>query len=156
MNLANRISVAVSFACFMVLIAFLLAWGVGCRMPTGLPPEKEARAVRDSAKPELLLHDAARLEAVRERYRAGKADVVEIVNRLQTRAQELLSARPPSVMDKPLTPSGGDKHDYMSMSAYWWPNPDTPDGFITRSSIWKDCASAPSLGNSLSSTSGTT
>jgi len=33
-----------------------------------------------------------------------------------------------TVMDKPMTPPSGDKHDYMSMGRYWWPNPDTKDG----------------------------
>jgi hypothetical protein len=26
-----------------------------------------------------------------------------------------------TVMDKPLTPPSGDKHDYMSVGSYWWP-----------------------------------
>lgn len=33
-----------------------------------------------------------------------------------------------TVMDKPMTAPSGDKHDYMSMGRYWWPNPDTKDG----------------------------
>jgi len=32
-----------------------------------------------------------------------------------------------SVTVKTKTPPSGDKHDYMSMARYWWPNPDTPD-----------------------------
>lgn len=35
---------------------------------------------------------------------------------------------PYSVVDKEITPPSGDKHDYLSFSRYWWPNPDTPDG----------------------------
>lgn len=35
---------------------------------------------------------------------------------------------PYSVMDKTLVPPSGDKHDYLSYSRYWWPNPDTEDG----------------------------
>jgi len=31
-------------------------------------------------------------------------------------------------MDKDFVPPSGDKHDYVSMGGYWWPNPDTPDG----------------------------
>src|SRR4029079_19183275 len=31
------------------------------------------------------------------------------------------------VVNNPLTPPSGDKHDYMSLAPYWWPNPDTPD-----------------------------
>ena len=35
---------------------------------------------------------------------------------------------PFSVMDKPVTPPSGDKHDYMSRATYWWPDPSKPDG----------------------------
>jgi hypothetical protein len=31
-------------------------------------------------------------------------------------------------MDKKDTPPSGDKHDYMSLAPYWWPNPATKDG----------------------------
>lgn len=33
-----------------------------------------------------------------------------------------------SVMDKSQVPASGTKHDYMSIPAYYWPNPDTADG----------------------------
>ncbi|MGH8081866.1 MAG: alginate lyase family protein, partial [Lysobacter sp.] len=33
-----------------------------------------------------------------------------------------------TVVDKTRTPASGDKHDYMSMGPYWWPDPDRPDG----------------------------
>jgi len=33
-----------------------------------------------------------------------------------------------TVMDKPMTPPSGDKHDYMSMGRYWWPDPNKKDG----------------------------
>ena len=32
-----------------------------------------------------------------------------------------------SVMHKDATPPSGDKHDYMSLAPYFWPNPDTPN-----------------------------
>jgi len=32
------------------------------------------------------------------------------------------------VMDKATAPPSGDKHDYVSMGTYWWPNPKTPNG----------------------------
>jgi hypothetical protein len=44
--------------------------------------------------------------------------------------------------DKPMTPPSGDKHDYMSMGRYWWPNPDTKDGLPY---IRKDGVSNPEL-----------
>lgn len=33
-----------------------------------------------------------------------------------------------TVVDKKTTPPSGDKHDYISMGPYWWPNPETEDG----------------------------
>jgi len=43
-------------------------------------------------------------------------------------ANQLLTLTPPSVLDKALTPPSGDKHDFMSLAAYSWPNPRTPNG----------------------------
>ena len=43
-------------------------------------------------------------------------------------AQEYLNIKPASVMEKSQTPPGGNKHDYMSMAPYWWPDPSKPDG----------------------------
>lgn len=33
-----------------------------------------------------------------------------------------------TVVDKTQTPASGDKHDYMSMGPYWWPDPAQPNG----------------------------
>ncbi len=33
-----------------------------------------------------------------------------------------------SVMNKTLVGASGDKRDYLSLSTYWWPNPNTEDG----------------------------
>lgn len=33
-----------------------------------------------------------------------------------------------TVVDKGMLPPSGNKHDYMSMGRYWWPNPDTNNG----------------------------
>jgi len=43
-------------------------------------------------------------------------------------ADDSLTAGPFSVTHKELTPPSGDKHDYMSMSTYVWPDPTKPDG----------------------------
>lgn len=43
-------------------------------------------------------------------------------------ANQLLTIENPTVMAKSLIPPSGDKHDYLSISRYWWPNPETPDG----------------------------
>src|SRR5438046_1678932 len=33
-----------------------------------------------------------------------------------------------TVMHKPQTAASGNKHDYLSLMLYYWPNPDTADG----------------------------
>lgn len=43
-------------------------------------------------------------------------------------AEKEMKKGPYSVMEKTMVPPSGDKHDYVSMGPYWWPNPDTADG----------------------------
>ncbi len=43
-------------------------------------------------------------------------------------ADHAMQAGPFSVMEKKQIPPSGDKHDFMSMGPYWWPNPATPTG----------------------------
>lgn len=47
-----------------------------------------------------------------------------------------------SVTYKPTIPPSGDKHDYVSLSRYWWPNPETADRLPY---IYKDGESNPEL-----------
>jgi hypothetical protein len=43
-------------------------------------------------------------------------------------ANKLLDTAPVSVMEKSQVPPSGDKHDYMSLAAYWWPDSTKPGG----------------------------
>jgi len=45
-------------------------------------------------------------------------------------AKKILTERATSVMDKPdeKVAKSGDKHDFISVGKYCWPNPNTPDG----------------------------
>lgn len=47
---------------------------------------------------------------------------------LMSRAQGALRRGPYTVVDKTRSPASGDKHDYMSIGPYWWPDPERPDG----------------------------
>ena len=47
---------------------------------------------------------------------------------LQRQADKALQRPLMSVTDKTLTPPGGSKHDYLSLSAYWWPDSSKADG----------------------------
>ncbi|PWG06655.1 alginate lyase family protein [Polaribacter aquimarinus] len=43
-------------------------------------------------------------------------------------ANKALNEGPFSVTNKTQTPVSGDKHDYLSIGPYWWPDPAKPDG----------------------------
>jgi hypothetical protein len=47
---------------------------------------------------------------------------------LFARADAALTGPTYSVVDKTRVPPSGDKHDYMSMAPYWWPDPQRPAG----------------------------
>ena len=47
---------------------------------------------------------------------------------LRREADKLLTVKPESVMEKTKTPPSGDKHDYLSISHYAWPDPSKPGG----------------------------
>jgi len=50
------------------------------------------------------------------------------LKRLVLDAETALQLQPFSVVNKPLLPPSGDRHDYYSWSSYFWPNPDSADG----------------------------
>ncbi|HZL27143.1 MAG TPA: alginate lyase family protein, partial [Acidobacteriaceae bacterium] len=50
-----------------------------------------------------------------------------IVKATRKEADKALKMPPQSVTTKTKTPPSGDKHDYMSMARYFWPNPATPN-----------------------------
>ncbi len=77
-------------------------------------------------QPYLLDADAA----ARARRAAVNGDVRRkpLYERALRDADKLLALPDPTVVDKGMIPPSGDKHDYISMGRYWWPNPDTPDG----------------------------
>jgi len=51
---------------------------------------------------------------------------------LIVRADKALAIKPASVMDKRSIPVSGDRHDYVSLARYWWPNPANPKGAYVR------------------------
>jgi len=78
--------------------------------------------------PRVFLIDAESLSQTRGRVAAGDAALADPVARLRDEAQKALGAGPFSVTDKKVVSPSGDKHDYMSLGPYWWPDPRKPDG----------------------------
>ncbi len=76
----------------------------------------------------LLLLDESRLDRVRGRAARGDAELAPALDALRADADKALGQGPWSVTDKKLVPPSGDKHDYVSLGPYWWPDPTKPDG----------------------------
>jgi hypothetical protein len=70
--------------------------------------------------PAVLIIDAGRLAAVKQKIQQKDAATIELVAKLRNKANELLNMKPVSVIDKAFTPVSGDKHDYMSQAPYFW------------------------------------
>ena len=68
------------------------------------------------------------LEKAKLRYAAGDKNVTPAIKKLIADAEKALKVEPPSVMEKQKVPTSGNKHDYISMAPYFWPDPSKPDG----------------------------
>ena len=75
----------------------------------------------------VYVSDPVALQHVRAQAKSNSA-LLPAYERVVAEAEAALERRPVSVMDKRHAPPSGDKHDYMSLSPYHWPNPDTADG----------------------------
>jgi hypothetical protein len=78
--------------------------------------------------PRVFTISPQRLAETRTRVQGNDKSLKPAVDRLRRDATKALTAGPFSVMKKSLTPPSGDKHDYLSLAPYSWPNPDTKDG----------------------------
>ncbi|TWT99471.1 poly(beta-D-mannuronate) lyase [Botrimarina colliarenosi] len=75
-----------------------------------------------------LYWEASQLESVRRAPDEQGGAVRQALKDLRKAADDSLNSSPFSVVDKSITPPSGDKHDYLSYSRYWWPNPKTVNG----------------------------
>src|SRR5437867_8325776 len=58
----------------------------------------------------------------------SKSPFGQEVTRLIQEAETYLKSKPTSVMDKDEVPPSGNKHDFLSLTPYRWPNPNTQSG----------------------------
>ncbi len=79
-------------------------------------------------KPVLYALDAAVLAHNKKQVNAGNATAVAAYRQLLQNADKALKYKPVSVMEKANLPPSGDKHDYMSLAPYFWPDSTRPGG----------------------------
>lgn len=68
------------------------------------------------------------LESNKAKIAKGDRSLMPAYLQLLKDGDEALSFEPVSVMEKTEFPPSGNKHDYMSIAPYWWPNPAKPNG----------------------------
>jgi len=76
----------------------------------------------------LHFYDYKHLLKLKEKYKNGDADLKNAVEDILAKADELIKLGMFTVTSKKNLPPSNDKHDYMTLGVYWWPNPNTKDG----------------------------
>ena len=79
-----------------------------------------------AAPSQLVTLNRKTIENVRRHKNAPQ--YAEAYQKLIKEADAAMKAKPLAVVNQSVTPPSGDKHDYMSMGPYWWPDPKKPDG----------------------------
>src|SRR4051794_40771791 len=78
---------------------------------------------KNSAAPRVFLLNGEYLSATRHRIRDGDKPLAPALAELERDAKTALTVHPFSVVEKTNLPPSGEKHDYMSIGPYFWPNP---------------------------------
>ena len=80
------------------------------------------------SKSDMVKLDYFTLTSSKVKIRENDPAYMPAYRQLLRDANKALKFKPVSVMNKTATPPSGNKHDYMSIAPYWWPNPDKPNG----------------------------
>jgi hypothetical protein len=80
------------------------------------------------SKTDMVKWDFKQLALNQQQLKKGNATLNPAFEQLLHDADSLLGYKPVSVMQKTDIPPSGDKHDYMSLAPYWWPDPAKPNG----------------------------
>jgi alginate lyase len=102
----------------LVLACTPAAGTCGTRSAKSLPPQKA---------PRVFSLPATTLQRLRGEITNGKLKDPAL-DELRADADKELAQEPLSVTSKPMDPPSGDKHDYLSLAPYWWPDPAKPKG----------------------------
>jgi len=70
--------------------------------------------------PEVFIMDANKLLQLKNKVQKSDKPILQLVESLKKKADDLLDMKLMSVIDKTITPVSGDKHDYMSQAPYFW------------------------------------
>lgn len=79
-------------------------------------------------KPAVFTLNPSVLSSRKEGIKQKDPALMPAYRQLLKDADKALTEGPFSVMEKKNNPPSGDRHDYMSLAPYFWPDPSKPDG----------------------------
>ncbi|ULR31459.1 alginate lyase family protein [Dickeya fangzhongdai] len=105
----------------IVFLMMLSLWGLGA--------SAEAASVKNDNSAYVFLQ-ADKLAQVKQQLRSQTAPPqMQLAYQQLLRAADSAMKKPDlSVTQKLSMPPGGNRHDYLSLAAYWWPDPQQKDG----------------------------
>jgi Alginate lyase len=103
---------------------FLVAGACLAQLAAGGAPALAGTA----PQPAVYTLDAGALADAKRRLAADDPALLPSYRKLLHDADRALTTRPFSVTEKGTLPPSGDRHDYLSIAPYWWPDPSKHDG----------------------------
>jgi hypothetical protein len=101
---------------------------VGIAAVLALAPAAESAQVSKPKSPRIFLSDGRDLAKAKQQLAAGDKQLTAALTDLRSRADKELKAGPFTIVHQKKLPPSGDKHDYVSMAPYFWPDPTKKDG----------------------------
>ena len=78
--------------------------------------------------PRTILEDPTALAKMKDLVRKNDSTMKDYLGTVINQSNSFLIEKSTSVMEKAQIPPSGNKHDFYSLAAYEWPNPDTHNG----------------------------
>lgn len=85
-------------------------------------------AALNTVKGQLYILDAKNMAKLKVAFKNKNSPYLGALKKLLKQADRYLLTKNPSVMTKTWLPPSGDKHDYLSHAAYYWPDPSKKNG----------------------------
>ena len=110
---------------------FLLLFSAMAAQPLLVYPTEPTETLESniSVRYLYLTMDNDEMSRMRTSYKNGDSEAgIYVESLLKQCDAEIASGTLYTVVNKTVLPPSGDKHDYMSMAPYWWPDETKPDG----------------------------
>ena len=78
--------------------------------------------------PRVVGLDPGKLSQTKTRIANKDGAFTAALAKLRRDAEKVMTGEPFTIMSKERVPPSGDKHDYLTLAPYWWPDPKKADG----------------------------